>query len=225
LYYFGARYLDPQTSRWVSPDPALEDYLPVPPVDDEARRYNSQLPGMGGVFNPVNINVYCYAGTNPVKFIDPNGKWLGFDDAFTGPIDEIVVFGALSIAAAFGSTWAIEKQEQLADCIIGVANKVLTLYSSRGKNKLEPDPSAQGNPHTRVKRDPVTGEVTNYETYKNNPYHPKGLELEKGYDGKGKPHYNKKTGEEVDTPHIHDPNTPGGVRKPEIDEIPKNLSD
>src|SRR5690606_3121094 len=73
LYYFGARYLDPQVSRWVSPDPAFEDYLPVPPVDDEARRYNSQLPGQGGVFNPVNLNVYCYGANNPVKYVDPDG--------------------------------------------------------------------------------------------------------------------------------------------------------
>ncbi len=74
LYYFGARYLDPQVSRWISPDPAFEDYLPVPPVDDEARRYNSQLPGQGGVLNPVNINVYCYGANNPVKYVDPDGE-------------------------------------------------------------------------------------------------------------------------------------------------------
>ncbi len=74
MYYFGARYLDPQISRWISPDPAFEDYLPVPPVDDEARRYYSQLPGMGGVFNPVNINVYHYAGNNTVKYVDPGGE-------------------------------------------------------------------------------------------------------------------------------------------------------
>ena len=61
LYYYGARYLNPRTSRWISTDPALEDYLPVAPISDEARKHNQNLPGMGGVFNPVNLNTYHYA--------------------------------------------------------------------------------------------------------------------------------------------------------------------
>jgi RHS repeat-associated protein len=36
LYYFGARYLDARTSRWLSTDPALGDYIPGAPVSDEA---------------------------------------------------------------------------------------------------------------------------------------------------------------------------------------------
>ncbi|GMO47967.1 MAG: hypothetical protein Ta2B_30090 [Termitinemataceae bacterium] len=28
LYYFGARYLDARTSRWLSTDPALREYIP-----------------------------------------------------------------------------------------------------------------------------------------------------------------------------------------------------
>ena len=28
LYYYGARYLDPKYSRWISTDPALEEYIP-----------------------------------------------------------------------------------------------------------------------------------------------------------------------------------------------------
>ncbi|HYW84346.1 MAG TPA: RHS repeat-associated core domain-containing protein, partial [Spirochaetia bacterium] len=64
LYYYGARYLNPKTSRWVSADPALGDYLPEAPTSDEARKRNGNLPGMGGVFNLVNMATYHYAGNN-----------------------------------------------------------------------------------------------------------------------------------------------------------------
>ena len=76
LYYYGARYLDPKYSRWLSEDPALSDYIPKAPIDDEAKKHNENLPGMGGVFNVVNLHLYHYAGNNPVKYTDPDGREL-----------------------------------------------------------------------------------------------------------------------------------------------------
>jgi hypothetical protein len=52
----------------------MGDYLPSAPVNEEARRNNQNLPGMGGVFNLVNLHVYHYAGNNPVKYVDPDGR-------------------------------------------------------------------------------------------------------------------------------------------------------
>nr|WP_024468266.1 RHS repeat-associated core domain-containing protein [Treponema pedis] len=40
LYYYGARYLDPKYSRWLSGDPALNDYIPKAPIDDEAKKHS-----------------------------------------------------------------------------------------------------------------------------------------------------------------------------------------
>ena len=74
LYYYGARYLDPKYSRWLSGDPALNDYIPKAPVNDEAKKHNENLPGMGGVYNTVNLHLYHYAGNNPVKYTDPDGR-------------------------------------------------------------------------------------------------------------------------------------------------------
>ena len=77
LYYYGARYLDPKYSMWISCDPALGEYIPQAPVNDEIRKNNQNLPGMGGVFNTVNLNLYHYAANNPVKYTDPDGRSIG----------------------------------------------------------------------------------------------------------------------------------------------------
>ena len=62
LYYYGARYMDPRTSRWLSTDPALGEYMAGSNV------------GQGWIYNQINFNLYHYAGNNPIKYIDPTGR-------------------------------------------------------------------------------------------------------------------------------------------------------
>ena len=98
LYYFGARYLDAKYSRWLSTDPALGEYVPLSPLDDKSRRHNENLPGMGGVYNYINLQVYHYAGNNPIKYTDPDGNFLvmvgiqGTAGAGTGATGQIGVY-------------------------------------------------------------------------------------------------------------------------------------
>ena len=69
LYYFGARYYDPRTSVWQSPDPLLAQFLPTGKSE-----YDGRLPGQGGVFNTINLAVYSYSHLNPVRNVDPDGR-------------------------------------------------------------------------------------------------------------------------------------------------------
>ncbi len=68
LYYYGARYLDPKYSRWLSCDPALGEYV------------SGTSSGEGGIYNSINLNLYHYGGNNPVVFKDPTGMWIDNED-------------------------------------------------------------------------------------------------------------------------------------------------
>ena len=68
LYYYGARYLDPKYSRWLSGDPAVGEYIPSPGTEP------NKLAGMGGVYNTTNLQVFNYGNNNPIKYNDPDGK-------------------------------------------------------------------------------------------------------------------------------------------------------
>ncbi|MBR4791069.1 MAG: hypothetical protein IK024_09290, partial [Treponema sp.] len=120
FYYYGARYLDPKYSRWISCDPAMNtgEYFPVAPTSDEARQHNGNLPGMGGIFNHINANLYHYAGNNPVKYSDPDGRC---------PFLVVTAFAGAAIGAIYGAcksyqeTGSVDWKEVGKDALIGGA--------------------------------------------------------------------------------------------------------
>jgi hypothetical protein len=59
---------------WLSADPAMGEYVPGAPINDEVKKQNQNLPGMGGVYNSINMHVFAYAGNNPVNLTDPDGS-------------------------------------------------------------------------------------------------------------------------------------------------------
>lgn len=71
------------------------------------------------------MNLYQYVVANPVNLVDPLGLWLGFDDIITGPVDEILVIGGLSLAAWLGSQAA-------DDFLQKILKKISSLSSSTG---------------------------------------------------------------------------------------------
>ncbi len=70
LYYYGARYYDPTTALWLGVDPLAEKYPGVSP--------------------------YVYCAGNPVKYVDPDGRWVH------------IVIGAAVGAMINGTVAAIE---------------------------------------------------------------------------------------------------------------------
>ncbi|MBU7048206.1 MAG: hypothetical protein HXS54_17355, partial [Theionarchaea archaeon] len=63
LYYFGARYYDPETGRFITRDPQ-----------------------MGSFESPQTLNRYTYCANNPLKYIDPTG--LSYQQADQEAVDE-----------------------------------------------------------------------------------------------------------------------------------------
>ena len=120
FYYYGARYLDPKYSRWISADPAMNtgEYFPQAPINDEAKKHNGNLPGMGGIFNHINGNLFAYAANNPIKYTDPDGRM---------PFLVVTAFAGAAIGAIYGAcksyqeTGSVDWKEVGKDALIGGA--------------------------------------------------------------------------------------------------------
>ncbi|MBA3722214.1 MAG: hypothetical protein H0W88_07425 [Parachlamydiaceae bacterium] len=207
LIMFTHRFYNPKIMRWQTVDP------------------------LGFV---EGMNLYKYNRNNPFLYTDPDGRFaivlplivvaLGGTTAIALP--SLATIAAVGVGVATGvavyqtNKWYDNKYDQEL-----LEEEKVEEEKKGGRKKFKPDPDAEGG-HTAIRRDPETGEITHYETYKpqTNPKNPNAWETEKRYDGKGnQEHFNKAEGKYIPEPHVHDPSYPGGVRPAYLDEIPKKI--
>jgi hypothetical protein len=86
-----------------------------------------------------------------------------------------------------------------------IEEKNLQNVKNGTRQRFRPDKKASG-AHSVFRREPITGKVSHYETYRpqTNPKDPKPWESILRYDGIGKQHLNKILDRCIKTPHVHD---------------------
>src|SRR3989338_10753812 len=70
LYYYGQRYYNPNTGRFMQKDPVLKDgSIDVNFLNKETKEEMNEF-----LSNPQRLNDYSYVLNNPVKYTDPTGE-------------------------------------------------------------------------------------------------------------------------------------------------------
>jgi len=80
LYYYGARYYDPEIGRFTQPDTIV------------------QAP-----YDPQTLNRYSYCRNNPLKYTDPTGHWFGIDNIIGAIFGAII--GGINAWITGGDIW------------------------------------------------------------------------------------------------------------------------
>ncbi|HVK22824.1 MAG TPA: SpvB/TcaC N-terminal domain-containing protein [Actinokineospora sp.] len=115
LYYYGARYYNPRTSIWQSPDPVLSSYLDGGPND--------------GVYNSFNLASYTYSQNNPITYRDPNGMWGIVGHQLTPQAAALAVGFSPTVARAIGNAaWAPDTDGRSATHISSIMGSLVPGY-------------------------------------------------------------------------------------------------
>lgn len=143
---FGARYLSPKYSRWLSTDPALGDYV------------SQSSKGEGGIYNYVNMNLYHYANNNPISYKDPDGEFVINAAAATiGALSGAIISGVTTKVAG-GST-----RDVVAAALGGAASGALAGVTLGGSLLAQATGSAALGAASAVVGDVVTNAVSGNE--------------------------------------------------------------
>jgi RHS repeat-associated protein len=98
LMYFEARYYDPLSTRFISPDPLF------------AAEMEKCIESI------VECNLYQYTGNNPVNFVDPSGEWIVQTAAIAGGF---VIGGGMSLIK--GESNEVALQRAIGGALVGAA--------------------------------------------------------------------------------------------------------
>ena len=71
---------------------------------ENTKKNNQNLPGMGGIFNHINSNLYHYGGNNPVKYTYPDGRALHV--AIGAGRGVVAAVGSKVISDAISGQWS-----------------------------------------------------------------------------------------------------------------------
>jgi len=85
LSYFGARYYDDLSGRFLTPDP-------VQPVDALTSKTNAEM-----LNNPQRLNRYAYGLNNPYRYVDPDGRNPGPIHPGNGPFSQVDIRSGIGI--------------------------------------------------------------------------------------------------------------------------------
>jgi RHS repeat-associated protein len=111
LDYFGARYLQTATGRFVTPDPVVDQLI--------------------GIAVPQRWNRYSYVLNNPVRYTDPDGRcvFVGID---TAACIEAAGLAVVLSAAVLSSPPAQALIDSLADGLTALIFRGLTILRASG---------------------------------------------------------------------------------------------
>ncbi|TDP98132.1 SpvB/TcaC N-terminal domain-containing protein [Labedaea rhizosphaerae] len=123
LYYFGARYYNPRTSVWQSPDPALGSYLDGKPNN--------------GVYDSANLASYTYAQNNPITYRDPNGMWGIVGHQLTPQAAALAVGFSPTVSRAIGAAaWAPDTDGRSATAGSSIMGSLVPGYSGADSRRI-----------------------------------------------------------------------------------------
>lgn len=123
LYYYGARYYDPKTSNWISPDPFAEKYSGISP--------------------------YAFCANNPLLYVDPDGGQLVLSSNMSDVqkmamlqnlqklTDDVLVIKGNEIMLSSEAASTTGKKKNGTALIKEIINhsKTLTLYNAQMENR------------------------------------------------------------------------------------------
>ena len=98
LYYYGARYMHPRNSTWISADPA--GFELVNPMEQDE---NGKLVAKQSYSLIEGVNWYSYCSNNPVKYVDPDGKMAQTALLPLGPVGWIAT-GVITLAIIYATS-------------------------------------------------------------------------------------------------------------------------